>query len=872
MATVRVLLGDTNPESRAVLEPLCAEQGWELLAVESSFQILRMIRDTSEIALVVVNPALPGSGVSGKDVARTIKTSSQFSALPVLFVLHEGQAMPEGCAVNGAIEIDRSGPARLLAAMREAMGLAGDGDEAAPVAEPSPDPEAPRAVATDAGGAMAAVAPMPEHAAPTRAARVVVADTDARTRGVLDPLFARQGWEMVAVESGFQVLRAVRDSEVDLVLINPSLQASGVSGADIARTIKGASQFRKLPVYFVVHEGQTPPKATVDGVIELGAWPPARILSTLNVAMGRSHGAVVTAPAPAPPPAPAEPESLEGPPPLEEAPEPPPMPRATTAAAPAELMAQLREEMFAEIRRAVASETRHAVERAGSAGGEDAGVSEETVERLVREEVASLAGSPALAEQLLPQIREEARQEVRRATEGSREALEQAVRSIAQELLPGLSAGMAAEAPPAVPVDEVVAQLREQFRQEIRGALEAATKQVETDGRAAVEAAARQYLEGEGRGIAEPLIAAMARELVPGLAERLLQHELARLPSPAAKIDELLPQIREQIGAEARRAAEAVGRQHAEREARGAMESAARHYLAAEGHALAEPLLAALAREVMPPLAERLVRQQLDHLPSPGAKVDELLPPLREQILQEARRAVEAIVRRYTETEGRSLVDQLIRQFAVGQGATAMEEILRAAARETVPKVAERLVQQELGRGPSATARIDQLLAEMREEARRNVEAVARRYAESDGRSVVDSVMRQFASTQGVSLAEELLRAAAREIVPAIAERLVQQELGRLPSPAAKLDELLPAIRDQILQEGRRAAEAVARRYAETDGRAIIESVIRQHTATHGTRFPEELVRGVARELVPAVAERLIREEIARLRREYRLD
>jgi DNA-binding response OmpR family regulator len=872
MATVRVLLGDTNPESRAALEPLCAEQGWELLVVESSFQILRMIRDTSEIALVMVNPALPGSGVSGKDVARTIKTSSQFSALPVLFVLHEGQAMPEGCAVNGAIEIDRSGPARLLAAMRETMGLAGDGDPAAPAAEPSLEPEPPRAVAADAGGAMAAVAPMPEHARPTRSARVVVADTDARTRGVLEPLFARQGWEMVGVESGFQVLRAVRDSEVDLVLINPSLQASGVSGADIARTIKSASQFRKLPVYFVIHEGQPPPKATVDGVIELGAWPPARILSTLNVAMGPPQDAVVTAPASAPARPPA-PESLEGPPALAEVPEPPPMPPATAAAAPAELVAQLREEMFAEIRRAVASETRHAVERAPSAGGEGAGVSEETVERLVREEVANLAGSAALAEQLLPQIREE----VRRATEGeSREALEQAVRSIAQELLPELSAGMAAEAPPAVPVDQVVAQLREQLRQEIGGALEAATKQVKTDGRAAVEAAARQYLAGEGRSIAEPLIAAMAREMVPGLAERLLQHELARLPNPAAKIDELLPQIREQMGEEARRAAEAVARQHAEREARGAMESAARHYLSAEGHALAEPLLAALAREVVPPLAERLVRQQLDQLPSPGAKVDELLPPLREQMLQEARRAVEAIVRRYTETEGRSLVDQLIRQFAAGQGASSMEEILRAAARETVPKVAERLIQQELGRGPSATARIDELLAEMREqmreEARRSVEAVARRYAESDGRSVVDSVMRQFASTQGVSLAEELLRAAAREIVPAIAERLVQQELGRLPSPAAKLDELLPAVRDQILQEGRRAAEAVARRYAETDGRVIIESVIRQHTATHGTRFPEELVRGVARELVPAVAERLIREEIARLRREYRLD
>ncbi len=126
--TVRILLGDTRPESRAALEPLCEEQGWQLLAVESSFQVLRMIRDTSEIGLVLINPALPGSGVSGRDVARTIKASAQYGALPVMFVLHEGETAPEGLSVNGVLEIDRSGPARLLATMRGAMGI-GAGDE-----------------------------------------------------------------------------------------------------------------------------------------------------------------------------------------------------------------------------------------------------------------------------------------------------------------------------------------------------------------------------------------------------------------------------------------------------------------------------------------------------------------------------------------------------------------------------------------------------------------------------------------------------------------------------------------------------------------------------------------------------------------------
>jgi CheY-like chemotaxis protein len=899
---VRILLGDTNPASHAILGPICEQQGWELLVAESSFQILRMIRDASDIGLVMVNPALPGSGVSGKDVARTLKGSSQFGALPVMFVLHEGQTMPEGCAVNGAIEVDRSEPARLLAAMRDAIGIGGDGEHPAPATGTAPEPEAPRAVTAEPAPVLTAVAPAPDHAPSGRSARIVVADTVARTRSVLEPLFARQGWELIGVESGFQVLRAVRDSEVHLVLINPNLQASGVSGADIARTIKGASQFKKLPVYFVVHEGQTSPKAAmVDGVVELDGWPPARILSTLNAAMGRPEGSVVAIPA-SPPhptrvepePAHAEPESVEpesvAAPPraIEPTPEPPSLPAAPAGAptaAPTDLIRRLREEMFAEVRRAVDTAARHFADSEARSA----------IERAARQYAAS--EGRGVIDALLPQIRDEWLQEVRRAAEADgrdvlerairefvategRELTEQVIGSTAREMLPEMAARLTPEpapgAPPAVPIDEVVARLREQLEQDIRAALESATRQAHADGRAAVEAAARQYVAGEARGIVEPLIAAMAREVVPAVAERLVQRELERPPNPAARVDELLPQIREHMLEDARRVAEAVSREHAGREARAAMEDAARRYLASEGHSIAEPLVTSLAREIVPALTERLVRQQIDNLPSPAEKVDEILPQVREQMLQEARRATEAIVLRYTETDGRALAEQVLRQFASTLGASLGEDIVRAAARDAVPKIAERLVQQELARLPSPASKVGELLQQMREqiiqEARRAVEGVARRYAESDGRSVVDSVMRQFASTQGVTLAEEMTRAAAREIVPAVAERLVQQELARLPNPAAKVDELLPSVRDQILHEGRRAAEAVARRYAETDGRATIESVIRQHTATHGMTFAEELVRSVARELVPAVAERLIRDEIARLRREHRLD
>src|SRR5439155_1650611 len=93
--------------------------------------------------------------------------------------------------------------------------------------------------------------------------------------------------------SGFQALRVVRDTDVDVVLINPQLQAAGVSGADIARTIKSAAQFRKLPVLFLLHEGGAVPEgAKVDGAVEVDAWTAARRVTALNAAVDEiRHGA-----------------------------------------------------------------------------------------------------------------------------------------------------------------------------------------------------------------------------------------------------------------------------------------------------------------------------------------------------------------------------------------------------------------------------------------------------------------------------------------------------------------------------------------------------------------------------------------------------
>ncbi len=279
------------------------------------------------------------------------------------------------------------------------------------------------------------------------------------------------------------------------------------------------------------------------------------------------------------------------------------------------------------------------------------------------------------------------------------------------------------------------------------------------------------------------------------------------------------------------------------------LEVALRQYLAGEGRAAAERLVASLGQEMLPAMAERLARQHLEQLPgSLAARVEALVPQLREQMLETARRAATAASRQQIEVEGRGALEAAIRQYLASEGGGLAERLVATLAGEAVPAIAERLVQRELDRLPNPAVKLEELLAhlreQLREDARRGVEAIARRYVESSGRTVVEEVIRQYAGSQGVEVAEELIRASTREIVPTIAERLVQRELERLPGPAAKVEEVLAQLREQLREDARRAIETIARRYAETDGRATVESVIRQYVATQGVGLADDFVRG----------------------------
>lgn len=130
----RLLLADTTPASRTVLEPLVRDEGWEMLSVESSFQVLRTVRDAN-VDIVLINPDLPGSGVTGADVAKTLKSATQFRHLPVLFLLHGDRKAPAAIPADGSIELDHWGPARIFHAIKQALGLA------EPAPPPAPGPE-----------------------------------------------------------------------------------------------------------------------------------------------------------------------------------------------------------------------------------------------------------------------------------------------------------------------------------------------------------------------------------------------------------------------------------------------------------------------------------------------------------------------------------------------------------------------------------------------------------------------------------------------------------------------------------------------------------------------------------------------------------
>jgi len=123
----RVLVADGAPASLAQVEAPLRRAGWNVLAVGSTSEVLRAVRDHDDVSVVLIDPDLPGNGVSGVDVVRALKAAPRFRPVPVFFLLRDGQSAPVGVPADGVFELDQLDGAALLDAIQTALRAQGLG-------------------------------------------------------------------------------------------------------------------------------------------------------------------------------------------------------------------------------------------------------------------------------------------------------------------------------------------------------------------------------------------------------------------------------------------------------------------------------------------------------------------------------------------------------------------------------------------------------------------------------------------------------------------------------------------------------------------------------------------------------------------------
>jgi CheY-like chemotaxis protein len=116
--------------------------------------------------------------------------------------------------------------------------------------------------------------------------RVLIADGTQAFRRALEPVLRRAGWDVLGVAGTIDVLRAVRDHAVDVVLIDPDLPGAGASALDVVRTLKSATRFRELPVFWLLRDGRGAPRdVRADGALALDGLGDEALLQTLRGAL-----------------------------------------------------------------------------------------------------------------------------------------------------------------------------------------------------------------------------------------------------------------------------------------------------------------------------------------------------------------------------------------------------------------------------------------------------------------------------------------------------------------------------------------------------------------------------------------------------------
>src|SRR4030067_3609096 len=122
-------------------------------------------------------------------------------------------------------------------------------------------------------------------------AKVLVAESDSTVQQVVSYFLNLEGFEVVTAGDGIAALEAVEVHHPEAVLLSPVL--SGSNGVEVSRLIREKSQFRDMPIMFIIESEDSLLKMGGDlpmgyGVIRKPI-DPTKMIDTLKAYLGKGE-------------------------------------------------------------------------------------------------------------------------------------------------------------------------------------------------------------------------------------------------------------------------------------------------------------------------------------------------------------------------------------------------------------------------------------------------------------------------------------------------------------------------------------------------------------------------------------------------------
>lgn len=122
-------------------------------------------------------------------------------------------------------------------------------------------------------------------------AKVLVAESDSTVQQVVSYFLNLEGFEVVTAGDGVTALEAVETHQPEAVLLSPVL--SGINGIEVSRLILEKSQFRDMPILFIVESEDSLLKLGGDLPMGYGLIrkpiDPTKLIDTLKAYIGKGE-------------------------------------------------------------------------------------------------------------------------------------------------------------------------------------------------------------------------------------------------------------------------------------------------------------------------------------------------------------------------------------------------------------------------------------------------------------------------------------------------------------------------------------------------------------------------------------------------------